>query len=160
MHAQTTGTRNMQWCGALNCEEQVIRTVAMDSAIRLLRDTRQIDDRGPRVLSTLYFDPLHVRSGALPVDRIDGPEWGFSRRLYPELTVVDSVGAAFTPAGVLTAGAPLFVVSPVSWRGDSAAVVRLAVFPGPRQRASELYVRLEYREARWRAVAIEYGRQE
>ncbi len=160
LHAQATGAHTMQWCSALNCEEQVIRTVALDSVIRRLRVTKQIDDSGPRVLSTLYFDPFHVRSGALPVDRTGVLDWAFLRRLYPGLTVADSVGAAFTRDGVLSDGAPLFVVSPVSWRGDSAAVVRLAVFPGPRQNASELYVRLEYREDRWRAVAVEYGRQE
>ena len=158
--AQHASSRSMQWCGAMNCEEQVIRTVALDSTIQYLLQTNQIARDSVQVLASLHVDPFRVRDGSVLVDRLGNLDWAFLRRIYPHLVVVDSVAQAFSSSGVLRVSGPLFVLAPVSWRGDSAAVVRLALFPRPRAFSSELYVRLEYRDARWTVVRIEYGRQE
>src|SRR5690606_29510527 len=143
----------MQWCGKMTCEEEVIRTIAVDS---ILRD-QSLDVNAPRVLLALYVNPFRSRSVSVQsADRLGVWDWGFLRRLYPGLQAV-TMEEAFTRDGELTSGGPLVSVAPVSWRGDSAAVVRLAVFPAPRRHASEHYVRLIYRESRWRVVRIEVG---
>jgi hypothetical protein len=143
----------MQWCGKMVCEEEVIRTVAVDSA---LRDS-QLELSTPRVMTALYDNPFRSRATSVaPASSLGAWDWSFLRRIYPGLQLV-SMQSAFTSDMKLTPGGPLVIVAPVSWRGDSAAVVRLAVFPAPDHHASEFYVRLHYRDRRWHVVRIEAG---
>src|SRR5690606_33280924 len=111
----------------------------------------------PRVLSPLVPNPFRVQLST-PIDpNATRHRWSFIRRLHTDVAVLDSLDAAFHPSGELRAGGPFFVIAPISWRGDSAAVVQIAVLPAPRQHRHERYVRLRYREGAWRIVRIETG---
>lgn len=148
--------RRMRWCAAMMCEEEAVLSVALDSVIRetlALGQTRG----APRVLGLLVANPFYIEPGTRVGPNPVVMRWNFVRQIHPEVQVLDSVGAAFARGGALRAGGPLFVVAPLSWRGDSSAVVQIAVLPASGHFRHERYVRLRYRDGEWRIVRIETG---
>ena len=161
LNAQPAPARQMQGCAAMNCEADVVRSVALDSVVRWLRSKDQIESADPLVLSTTHAQPFRGLDGLLspPIERLSLSDLFLLRRSYRQMSVVDSAGAVAGDGVTLRGGGPLFVLAPVSWRGEASAVVRLAVYPQRINYGSEVYVRLEYRNASWQVVRIEYGMQ-
>lgn len=159
--AQSAPARQMQGCAAMNCEEDVVRSVALDSVVRWLRSKDQIGSADPVVLSTTHAQPFRGFDGILspPIERLALSDLFLLQRSYRQLSVVDSAGAVAADGVTLRGSGPLFVLAPVSWRGESGAVVRLAVYPQRINYGSEVYVRLENRNASWQVVRIEFGMQ-
>lgn len=159
LDAQPAPARQMQGCAAMNCEADVVRSVALDSVVRWLRSKDQIGSVDPLVLSSSHAQPFRGLDGVLspPIERMSLSDLLLFRRSYRQMNVVDSAGVVAADGVTLRGGGPLFVLAPVSWRGESSAVVRLAVYPRRINFGSEVCVRLEYRNASWQVVRIEYG---
>lgn len=152
--------RRMQGCAAMNCEEDVVRSVALDSVLRWPESG--FNYRGsPRILSTTHAQPFRRLDGRLSpvVERLSDGDLFLLRRAYPTLRFVDSASVVAKDGATLQPGAPLIVLAPVSWRGESAAVVRLAVYPNSIDYGAEIYVQVAYRGERWVVVRIEFGLQ-
>jgi hypothetical protein len=81
------------------------------------------------------------------------------RRIWPGSTIVDLNTVTAGRGAKLIPGGPLFILAPVTWLGEHAARVRLAVYPDRLDSGVEYYMFLQYRVDHWQVVRLERGWQ-
>jgi hypothetical protein len=145
-------------CTALNCAEQSVILVALDSVFAARAKEGAATTAGLRIWKTVHRSPFRME-GTLspPVDVIRQFDISFLRRRWPQTVLVDSAQAVQPSGATLHAGGPVVILAPVEWMGTDVARVRFALYLERIDYGEEWYVRVHWDRGQWRVAEVKGG---
>ena len=145
-------------CAALNCQDEAVTVIAVDSLLREGASRGFPACEGPRIWRSVHASPFR-REGRLspPIDELMTGDMSLIRRRWPGFAVVDSATVVRAGGVELTPGGPVVILAPVTWLGEHSVRVRLAIYHARIDYGEEWFVLLRREAGQWRIVRVEAG---